>query len=155
MELLRSNRILILWDDLDLSERRAGSPIPIWASFFSNGQGPAFQPGDHHLPEAPADVPILPRLARSWAGYAPPRRPSAVRPSDRATGERYRNGELSLMLLPTFTPNTREIPLGWSRSAVLWQRVCPSGAIPYPGSLRASALNRFLHCGGWRSMMWP
>ena len=67
MELLRSNRILIFWDDLDLEEKTGRISDPHLGELFCQmTKGLHSSRAIISCQKVPADASILPRLARNW-----------------------------------------------------------------------------------------
>lgn len=67
MELLRSNRILIFWDDLDLEEKTGRISDPHLGELFHQmTKGLHSSRAIISCQKVPADASILPRLARNW-----------------------------------------------------------------------------------------
>ncbi len=67
MELFRSNRILIFWDDLGLDEKTGRISDPYLGPLFDQmTKGLRSSRAIVSCPRVPEDVPILPRLARNW-----------------------------------------------------------------------------------------
>ncbi|WP_348304267.1 tetratricopeptide repeat protein [Methanothrix sp.] len=67
MELLRSNRILIFWDDLDLEEKTGRISDPHLGELFHQiTKGLHSSRAIISCPRVPANASILPRLARNW-----------------------------------------------------------------------------------------
>lgn len=67
MEILRSNRILIFWDDLGLKEKTDRISDPDLRRLFQQMvKGLGSSRAIITCPRVPADASILPRLARSW-----------------------------------------------------------------------------------------
>ena len=67
MELLRSNRILIFWDDLDLEEKTGRISDPHLGELFHQmTKGLHSSRAIISSQKVPADASILPRLARNW-----------------------------------------------------------------------------------------
>ncbi|HOG97331.1 MAG TPA: hypothetical protein PLV49_00405, partial [Methanothrix soehngenii] len=67
MELLRSNRILIFWDDLDLEEKTGRISDPHLGELFCQmTKGLHSSRAIISCPKVPANASILPRLARNW-----------------------------------------------------------------------------------------
>ncbi|KUG17203.1 hypothetical protein ASZ90_013110 [hydrocarbon metagenome] len=67
MELLRSNRILIFWDDLDLEEKTGRISDPYLGELFCQmTKGLHSSRAIISCPKVPANASILPRLARNW-----------------------------------------------------------------------------------------
>lgn len=132
MELLRSNRILILWDDLDLEEETGRISDPHLGELFQQMvKGLRSSRAIITCSEAPADVPILPRLARSWrldmlsqAAFL------RFVLQDRATGERYRNGELSFDALADLYAQYKRDPSGLEQIRSALAEGLPFGGDP-------------------------
>ena len=97
MELLRSNRILIFWDDLDLEEKTGRISDPHLGELFCQmTKGLRSSRAIISCPKVPANASILPRLARNWK-LDQLSRAAFLRflLQDRMIADGYRDGEIA------------------------------------------------------------
>jgi tetratricopeptide (TPR) repeat protein len=97
MELLRSNRILIFWDDLGLDEKTGRISDPHLGELFDQmTKGLRSSRAIISCPKVPANASILPRLARNWK-LDQLSRAAFLRflLQDRMIADGYRDGEIA------------------------------------------------------------
>ena len=132
MELLRSNRILIFWDNLVLEEKTGRISDPhLRGLFVQMAKGLRSSRAIVSCPRVPEDLSILPRQARNWKADKLSRA-AFLRfiLQDKSIGDSYRKGEIAFDALADLYSRYEKDPSGLEMIRSALARGLPSDGDP-------------------------